>query len=695
MSFSGVELPNAPRLYRISGGMAKRKAIPVYFIGQALIQTQKAAYFYGRGTLELQKKGVCFSCGRELTHPVSISLGIGPECGKHYWNWDLIGGFENKEAVKEALKIKIPAVKFDEWLPKSCITEMLPTDEYLHIPRRIKVKLNIGKKKEEGKKESGKKAEILPNGRIKITFPYDPEEVRKVKSIPGRKWHPDDRNDLHWSIPRTLDAIKSLKEWGYQIDQKLLDWFDRVEGAEVIVPDIKVDAPTGCYPFQTDGIKFLTWKRGRGLIADEMGLGKTIQALGYIHANPKRGLPAVIVCPASLKSNWERETRKWLPNLSGNIMIGYGKKGQKIPSHIQVLIINYDILAGWFESIRKWEPRLLITDEAHYMKNMATIRTKQVKKLSRITKGFIALTGTPIESKPIEFYSVISMLDPDLFPNKMAFAQKYCGATYGPFGWDFSGAANQEELHKLLTSTIMLRRRKDDVLKDLPPKSRAVIPIPIDNRKEYNRALNDFIDWVKQTKGADAAARASDAESLAKIEALKQVAIKGKMKACLSWINDFLETGEKLILFCTHKSTVKVLMELFQGIAVKVDGSVSMKKRQEAVDSFQNDPEIKLFVGNIKAAGVGLTLTAASNVGFLELGWTPKLHDQAEDRAHRIGQKASSINIWYLLAENTIEMEIAELLDYKRGIVDSVIDGIESEESSLLIELMKKYKGEG
>jgi len=189
--------------------------------------------------------------------------------------------------------------------------------------------------------------------------------------------------------------------------------------------------------------------------------------------------------------------------------------------------------------------------------------------------------------------------------------------------------------------------------------------MPLDNEREYYKVEEDFIGWL-QAIDPDKAARAQNAEALAKIEALKQLAIKGKIKMAIQWIRDYLDSDGKLVVFCTHRSTVDSLMEEFGDVAVKVDGSVSGKARDEAVQAFQTRPDIRLFVGNMKAAGVGLTLTAASSAVFLELGWGPGDHTQAEDRIHRIGQEADAVNIYYLIAEGTIEEQIMGLIDKKR-----------------------------
>jgi SWI/SNF-related matrix-associated actin-dependent regulator of chromatin subfamily A-like protein 1 len=210
------------------------------------------------------------------------------------------------------------------------------------------------------------------------------------------------------------------------------------------------------------------------------------------------------------------------------------------------------------------------------------------------------------------------------------------------------------------------------------------------NYKEYRQVENDFINWIKQTKGTFAAIKASQAETLTRIEALKQKAVEGKMKQAIDWISNHLEVNGKLVVFATHKFVIDQLMETFKDITVKIDGSTSMTERQKAVDEFQTNDRVRLFVGNIKAAGVGLTLTASSNVAFLEFPWTPGNLDQASDRCHRIGQK-DNVTVYYLMAEGTIENDIATMLDSKRKVLNQVLDGQDAQQETLLNELINKY----
>ena len=521
-----------------------------------------------------------------------------------------------------------------------------------------------------------KKKVILEKDILKITFVYSPSTVNQVKLLSGRKWHPASK---YWSCPPSHDNFEKLIEWDFSLDNKAQKVWDEIN--KTVNIDLS-DHPAleGAFPFQKKGVEFIESKNGKALVGDEMGLGKTVQALLWLKLHPELR-PTVIVCPASLKLNWEKEAKTWLKALDNLIFVASGTKSDHVLGCEDIIIINYDILDYWCSWLIAIEPKVLILDEAHYIKNQKAKRSKAVKKLAKKVPHIIGLTGTPIVNRPVEFFAILNLLNPAEWPSFWGYAHKYCGAKHNGFGWDFNGSNNPDELNQKLKRT-MIRRLKSEVLPELPAKIRTVIPLEITNRKAYDRAVDEL-------DSSD-----SPAIQLTRIEALKQLVVEGKIDSCINWIKDFLESGEKLVVFAAHKKVINRLMDEFGLIAVKVDGSCSQKDRQKSVEAFQNDPGFLLFIGNTKAAGVGLTLTAASSTCFVELGWTPGEMDQAEDRVHRIGQKADSVNAYYLLGQDTIETEIAKLLDQKRKILDSVLDGTETDETSLLTELMKRLKGE-
>jgi len=529
--------------------------------------------------------------------------------------------------------------------------------------------------------------------KIKVTFPFSYDDLDRVRTLPGRQYHSEGK---FWACPLSIDAVEMLLDWKFTVDPPLLSFLQK---SKVHVDDIESITVPGLkgklYPFQQKGVGFLEAKRGRALIADEMGLGKTIQALAWLQLHPELR-PVIIVVPASLKLNWEKEINDWMTSMY-NVQILSGTTptpfGTSILNHFHnhIIIINYDIIFAWITEIKRLKPQVMILDEVHYTKNNQAKRTKAVKKLGKFIPHVIGLSGTPIVNRPIEIYNAVNIIDRTIFPSQWDYTEKYCARKYNGFGYDVSGASNTEELNYKLTNTIMLRRLKKDVLPDLPDKVYSYIPIELDNVEDYNFAETNFISFVRQYKGKEAAVRASNAQALAEIEGLKQLAVKGKLKQCINWIRDFLESDEKLVVFATHKFVIEELMKAFPKITVKVDGSVTGKNRQLAVDSFQKLSTVRLFVGNIKAAGVGITLTAASNVAFIEMGWSSGEHSQAEDRCHRIGQQ-NSVNIYYLLAANTIEEKIMRLVNKKAKILDQVLNGETISSPGVFQDLLNEFE---
>jgi hypothetical protein len=550
-----------------------------------------------------------------------------------------------------------------------------------------------------------------------IRFPYSPEAVAAVKTIPGRKWNGEKK---FWTAPTGIAQVSALADFAEEFDLEIAQEITlRAACAEAdkelavtlsnaTTDDFDVPNLGGTLlPFQRAGVR-LAVSKGRTLIADEMGLGKTWQALATLES--LEAYPALIVVPASLKLNWEREANKVVPGRTVEILSG--KKPTSKPK-ADIVIVNYDVLSAWAPKLGGM--KALVLDEAHYVKTAKAQRTKAVKKLTKGVDTVLLLTGTPLLSRPAELISPLQILGwLDYFGGWTAYVERYCNAYRDRFGWNISGAANLVELNEKLRELGMVRRMKADVLTELPAKRRSIVPLELDNRKDYEAAAADVVGWVSDlaVKDAEFLAEIADlpkearrtamadrrttteikaryAEQLVRIEALKQVAVTGKMKGAIEWIENFIESGEKLVVFATHTAVVETIADHFN--APKIYGATSMADRQAAVDSFQDDPAVKLIVGNIKAMGVGLTLTAASNVAFLELGWTPGDHSQAEDRCHRIGQ-SDSVTAYYLVADKTIDGEIYNLIEAKRQIVDAATDGKEAGSVKILSELIANLK---
>jgi len=554
-----------------------------------------------------------------------------------------------------------------------------------------------------------------------ISFTYDADLLSSVRQMPGSTWSPKDRV---WLVP--IESVEEVQKFIAQSKAKTSPEVAKLV-AEASVVQAVIDASAAhdaeiqikgfgsekfqLFPFQRAGVAYAmrqmgftcdddgVWiqteiNSGGVLIGDEMGLGKTSQGLGVLKAT--NSFPAVIVCPASLKLNWKREAEQWIPGVQVKVLSG--TKGN-LPD-ADIYIINYDILTHWtdkFVSIKG-----LVLDESHYIKNGSAQRSKAcIRMADKVSEGGVrvCLSGTPIVNQPLEIMTqlrVINRLD------------EFGGATSFRGNYGRASAKSLAALNRKLRSTCYVRRRKADVLTELPPKRWAHLVVEGDPvvMKEYKKAEADIVKYLSQLAmqlaleaGADneearreawqKALRARAAENLVAITTLKQLAAKAKMKVAKSWIDDFLANDKKLVVFGWHRDIVDMVAENFSN-GVKIQGGLTAEKRQEAVDLFQNSDEQKVIACNIKAAGVGLTLTAASDVLFVEQGWTPSDMEQGADRCHRIGQ-TDSVTAWLMLTAETIDEDIATLIDHKRSIVDRAIDGSDDdddEETSIIGDLL-------
>lgn len=400
-------------------------------------------------------------------------------------------------------------------------------------------------------------------------------------------------------------------------------------------------------PYQMAGIAAIDAANGRFLIGDQMGLGKTMQALCWAILRNKKTL---VVCPASLKLNWQNEITKFSHATS------YVVNGKWNDSS-QFTIVNYEQLKKYLDDVKGSKFDLVIIDESHYIKNSKSQRTQNTLKVATIAPHVIMLTGTAIKSRPIEFFTQLNLLDPINFGHFWAYAHKYCGAKNNGYGWDLSGASNLEELNEKI-GHVYIRRNKADVLTELPAKIRQTIRI--------------------RDKGACRISEAGlDHENpLAGIQIARAQVSHYKAEFVVEWIRDFLEQNEteKVIVFTNFLETVETVRSAFSETCVRVTGGDSISTRQSNVDKFQNDPSIRVFVGTIQAAGVGINLFASSTVLFCDLPWTPGELVQAEDRAHRMGQ-TNTVNVYRLIFEDTIEDDMDAILESKYQILEKVLNG--------------------
>lgn len=434
-------------------------------------------------------------------------------------------------------------------------------------------------------------------------------------------------------------------------------------------------------PYQLADVEEAERRGGRVLLGWSMGLGKTVGALLYLHRNPE-ARPAAVLCPAGLKWNWEAIAKRHF-GMRADVLSGCRPPRGGFRSPRKLVIVNYEILSpgqhgpGWLEWLRALGLRALICDEVQMLGNPKSKRTRSTRQLSLGVPHLLMLSGTPLLNRPAELWPTLNMLDPREFRSQYEYYFRYCGPRKTPWRWDFSGASNLPELHERLKKTVLLRRRTEDVLKDLPPKRRSVVPLELSDPAEYRRASADFLSWLRKLDPGKAR-RAARAEAISKLGELKRLAARLKLPAVFSWVDGFLrESDGKLILFAVHRSLIREVAERYAKACVVVDGSVVGKRRQRAVEQFLGNPRTRLFIGNIKAAGVGWSARGVSDVAFAELSWTPGEHVQAEDRCHGIGRGAKGVssNAYYLVARGTVEERLAKLLQTKQKILNATLDG--------------------
>jgi SWI/SNF-related matrix-associated actin-dependent regulator 1 of chromatin subfamily A len=429
------------------------------------------------------------------------------------------------------------------------------------------------------------------------------------------------------------------------------------------------------FKHQEEGIKFLL-KNKKCILGDDMGLGKTYQSIvSALEIGAERIL---IVCPSSLKINWMREVQ----NFCEEVSIIKGKHWD--PDRFT--IINYDILKN-FHTIKErgkkyedWEirreiveynPDLIILDEAHFVKNHKSIRGKILKDISKkfSPERIWLLTGTPIANRPMDYYNLLSIIDCPVANNWVHYARTYCeGIRFkkgGRYIWVTKGASNLKELSSK-TKRIILRRKKEDVL-DLPDKLITPIYLELQNTEGYKNVWNEYLAQRKID-----GKKGNPARDLVEMTLLRTFIAMETVPYTIEKTEEALELGKKTIIFCNFNDEMDSLIRYFGEKCVCIRGGMTDKQKQHAVDRFQEDENCMVFVGQIKAAGVGLTLTAAEIVIMNSLDWVPGNHEQAEDRAYRIGQN-KTVNIYYMLIDETIDTLVWDILNEKKKIIDTIM----------------------
>ena len=404
------------------------------------------------------------------------------------------------------------------------------------------------------------------------------------------------------------------------------------------------------------------------ILADDMGLGKTTSTI--IAALETGAKKVLIICPATLKINWKRE----IENYSDKTI--YIAEGKNFSTDADFVITNYDIIKNFHDPKKKDDSQILnakfdlvIADEAHYIKNATAQRTKLINDIVKNTERIWLLTGTPMTSRPIDYFNLLNIIESPVAKNWMAYAIRYCSGYQFKVGnrkvWNVTGASNLEELRDR-TVGLTLRRLKENVL-DLPDKIITPVYLRLKS-KEYEEVMGEYYDWYDKNP--------EESKSLtvqfSKLTKVRQIIADEKIAQTIELAENILEQDKKVIIFCNFTDSLNKITEHFGKSAVKLDGSMSKVERQYSVDQFQENSKVKVFVGNIKAAGVGITLTSAEAVVMNDLSFLPSDHAQAEDRAYRYGQK-NNVLVYYPIFENTIEGIIYDILNNKKQVIATVM----------------------
>lgn len=519
----------------------------------------------------------------------------------------------------------------------------------------------------------------------KIQFAYHPMLLECMKRIPSKEWVHDEK---YWKVSISdYDYVNKFSQWaiakGYC--SRLQYKEQKEEDKNYAIPEMpRLTVEHGLklepYDYQKQGIAYAL-KHKRCILGDQPGLGKTLQAIGTVTI--AKSYPCLVVCPASLKINWQREFHKFagkqaliLDDRNKNTWQRFYETGC-----CDIFIVNYESLKKFFVRGIKdtarftmksidFDPRVdlfksVIYDESHKLKSSKTQQSKFCEGIAKGKDFVLELTGTPVVNDNTDLIQQLRIMERlEDFGGYTHFVEKYCS---GP-----KKASNMKELNWRLWQTCFFRREKSKVLTQLPDKTRQYLTLDITTRSEYQKAEADLINYLRNFKNADdeRIARAMRGEVMVKMGILKAISARGKIKAAADFIHDVIDGGEKLIVFAFLKEVVMELKKLFPD-AVTVTGDDNMAQKQRSVDAFQNDPKCRLIILNYKSGGTGLTLTASSRVAFVEFPWTFSDCEQAEDRAHRNGQK-NNVNCYYFLGKDTIDEYMYQVIQTKKGIANGV-----------------------
>lgn len=538
---------------------------------------------------------------------------------------------------------------------------------------------------------------FINNGQICLRVPYERVVIKAIKQIPGVTW---DSNNSFWRVPvaSAAEVISWSESFSIPVDEEIyylaanikenlekLRESSRSTDADIDVPGLRGQL----LPYQKAGIQYAASAR-RTFIADEMGLGKTIQAIATLEY-VWDSYPAVVVCPPSLVLNWQAEYSRWLPGRKVSVVMNrkeFPEKG------------TYDVVVVGYSNITKWEKELAkhrsyVFDESHYCKTTTAKRTKSAQKIAKSAPKdgiVLCLTGTPVTNRPAEYAAQLEILGKlKEFGGLWGFYRRYCGAYQDNFGqWNISGHSHLDELNERLRGMCYIRRTKDQVLLELPPVIHS--PLLVEGTAaglvEYKKAEKDIIKYLQDrareiarelglspaSAAVIAKIKAESNEHLVRLSVLRRLSARAKMPVIEEWVQERINEGKKVVIAAHHREVVNDLANKFGNLRIQggmdvADVEIQKKKFQEL-----SAAEAPVIVLSIQAAKTGHTLTAAQEVLFVELPWTPADVDQTYSRCHRLGQKGS-VTATYMLASGTLDEEIYSLIERKRGVVNAAVDG--------------------
>jgi SWI/SNF-related matrix-associated actin-dependent regulator 1 of chromatin subfamily A len=474
------------------------------------------------------------------------------------------------------------------------------------------------------------------------------------------------------------------------------------------------------FPFQCDGVRFIEGSSGRALVGDEMGLGKTVQALATMALHPKEMLPFLWIGKSSLKYQYQHEVMRWmgeeafaqvidnskdvfLPGMTGYIvsydLLGrYAKRNVTEDSQI-------NDLAWMSKQCARLKIKTVILDECQQIKNSTASRTIYTRAICKDIPNVIALSGTPIKNNAGEYFTILNIIRPEMFPNESKFKMHDCDSYFDGYSYKVGGLRNAKAFMEK-TKSFIIRRERAEVLPDLPLINRQFIFCELDKKveKAYVQEFKEFRDDYNSNTGEDSFEEAGNI--LARLSRLRHLTGLSKIDACIDNTMEFLgSTDRKRTIFVHHKDVGEILFEKLSFLLKELElepplsltASLDAQQRFNLVQEFTDNPKRRILIASTLASGEGLNLQICSNCVMLERQWNPANEEQAEGRFPRPGQTADSIDAIYFVAIGTVDEFFSEIVERKREIVNSTLSGnaVSWDQSSLMKELSETLAANG